>query len=144
MEEIWKDIPGFEGLYQASNLGRIKSYDQIINNKRGEYLLKGRILKETNNDGYSQVKLYKNGEKFTRKVHTLVALTFINKKDFKSMDKEDRTKIDYDKLEVNHIKEFEKKNNCVDNLEWCTRLYNCNYGTRNQRVNAWKNGKRKF
>lgn len=107
-------------------------------------LRKGRILKQSNDGrGYLQVILNKNGKRKGFKVHKLVAEAFLDKNNFKSMPDEDRQLIDIDKLEVNHIKEFEKYNNSRDNLEWCTKKYNCNYGTRNQRVNSWKNGNRK-
>ena len=101
------------------------------------------LLKQTDDgSGYLQVILNKNGKRKGFKVHRLVAQTFIDKNNFKYMDNEDIKEIDINKLEVNHINEFDKYNNNVENLERCTRLYNCNYGTRNQRVNSWKNGNR--
>ena len=139
--EIWKDIPGYEGLYQISNLGRIKSLPRERNN---QYSNKELILKQTDDGrGYLQVILNNNGKRKGFKVHKLVAQIFLDKKIFKSMPNENKDEINLDKLEVNHIMEFEKNNNSVDNLEWCTRLYNCNYGTRNMRVDSWKNGNRK-
>ena len=112
MEE-WKDIKGYEGLYQISNKGRVKS---LGNNKTR----KEKILKENKNtDGYSEVTLCKNGKCKKYRVHRLVAEAFIPTSD-KS-------------LCVNH-KDENKSNNCVENLEWCDRLYNNNYGTRNERL----------
>ena len=106
-------------------------------------LRKGRILKQSDDGkGYLQVVLNKNGKRKGFKIHKLVAEVFLDKSKFKCMPNENRDEIDVQKLEVNHINEFEKYNNTIENLEWCTRLYNCNYGTRNQRVNSWKNGNR--
>ena len=139
-KEIWKDIKGYEGLYQVSNLGKVKALARERNN---QYSNKEIILKQSEDGkGYLQVILNKNGERKSFKVHRLVAETFIDKNNFKYMKNEKIKEIDINKLEVNHINEFDKKNNSVANLEWCTKLYNCNYGTRNQRVNSWKNGNR--
>lgn len=139
-KEIWKDIFGYEGLYQISNYGNVKA---LARNRNNQYSNKEIILKQSEDGkGYLQVILNKQGKRKGFKVHKLVANAFLEKKDFKSFIDEDRTKVDFNKLEVNHKNEFEKHDNSVKNLEWCTRLYNCNYGTRNQRVNSWKNGKR--
>lgn len=100
INEIWKDIEGYESVYQVSNLGRVKSLQF-----KKEKILKKRV----HPNGYELVNL-KNK---TFRVHTLVAKTFIlNPNNYK---------------EINH-KDENKQNNCVDNLEWCTRKYNCNYG----------------
>lgn len=81
-EEIWKDIPGYEGLYRASSLGRIRSLDRYVWNHKGYMLAKGRVLKQSKNvyrkTPYYYVRLY-NGAKKTGKclsVHTLVCSTF--------------------------------------------------------------------
>lgn len=112
MEEIWKDVVGYEGLYQVSNLGNIKSLNY---NRTGEE----RILKpRTDKDGYLQVNLYNNKKLKTFKIHRLVAKAFIPNPD--------------NKPEVNH-KDEDKTNNCLTNLEWMTRLENNNYGTHNER-----------
>ena len=105
MKEIWRDIKDYEGHYQVSNWGRVKSI------KFGkEKILK--LIKDK--DGYLQVTLCKNNIKKVYKVHRLVAEAFI-----------DNT----DKLpQVNH-KDENKLNNNVENLEWCDRLYNVRYGT---------------
>ena len=133
-KEIWRDILGYEDLYQVSNYGRIRSLIKWNFGKRcfekTYYIKKTRIDYE----GYEKVKLAKNTKDKEYFVHRLVAETFIlNKADFKSMPDEDRTKIDLDKLQVNH-KDENKQNNCVDNLEWCTNLYNSYYGTRIRRI----------
>ena len=113
MEELWKDIDGYEGLYQVSNLGNVKSLNY---NRTG----KERILKPGNNGlGYLNVLLCKNGKTKTFKIHRLVANAFIPNP--------------YNKPEVNH-KDENKTNNCVDNLEWMTSKENNNYGTRNERI----------
>ncbi len=107
-EEIFKDIEGFEGLYQISNLGRVYSV------KRGKFLKPGK-----HTDNYSQVNLYKNGKCKTYKIHRLVATAFIpNPMNYK---------------EVNHINEV-KSDNRVENLEWCDRSYNINYGSRTEKA----------
>ena len=112
MNEIWKDIIGFEGHYQVSNKGKIRS---IKNNKIKEL----KPYKEIKRCGYLSVYLRLPGQKFTKKVHRLVAEAFIpNPNGFP---------------EVNHIDE-NKENNCVENLEWCTGEYNLCYGTRLKRI----------
>ena len=79
--EIWRDIKGFEGLYEISNLGRVKSLARIVTTARGSRLRKERILK-LSFDGkrYLNVKIYKNNKSKTIKVHQLVAITFLNHK----------------------------------------------------------------
>lgn len=111
MQEIWKDIPGYESLYQISNLGNVKSFRQSAKLKKPqEYLLKPSL----NNSGYGNVTLYKNASKRKFLVHKLVAEAFIpNENNYPC---------------VNHIDE-NKTNNQVDNLEWCTYAYNNAYGT---------------
>ena len=108
-EEIWRTIKGFEGLYEVSDQGRVRSL------KFG----KERILKPLRNTcGYLQFCLYKNGEQKMYLVHRLVAQTFIpNPRNLP---------------EVNH-KDEDKTNNSVSNIEWCDRKYNLNFGTRAQR-----------
>lgn len=112
MEELWKDIEGYEGLYQISTLGRVKR------------VTTGRILKGgKNTSGYIQISLYKQGVRDVKRIHRLVAESFIPNTE--------------NKPEVNHINE-DKTNNRVDNLTWSTRKENINHGTRNERVSKAK------
>lgn len=147
-EEIWKDIPEYEGVYQASNLGRIKPLERKVYkkiNKQLKYVTyKEKILLQVQknlkgNQKYYTVAIYKQGRRHDKKAHILVAEAFLNKEDFKCMPYEDRNLIDLDKLEVNH-KDENPLNNNVENLEYCTAKYNCNYGTRLERI---KNSKKR-
>lgn len=126
--EVWKPIKGYEGKYEVSNLGRVKS----LNYNRTK---KEKILKPTlSYNGYFIVILSKNGKTKKFRVNRLVIETFISdKSDFKSTPDEDRNNIDIDNLEVNHIDENIKNNN-LNNLEWCTHKYNMNYGERNLKI----------
>lgn len=107
--EEWKDVPNYEGLYQVSNLGRIKSL-RDKNGKAREKILKLKLSKF----GYYQICLCKNGKQKWYFVHRLVALAFIPNPN--------------NLPQINHIDE-NKTNNYVENLEWCTSKYNSNYGT---------------
>lgn len=120
MNEIWKDIEGYERLYQVSNFGRIKSVERCYINYLGTTIhIKERIKKpRVTKYGYVVVNLSKNGKYETKFVHRLVACAFIENKD--------------DLPQINH-KDENKSNNVSDNLEWCTSSYNANYGTRNER-----------
>lgn len=128
MEEIWKDIKGYEGLYQVSNLGRVKHLEFARPNPLtgGVSITKERILKQRLTPfGYHAVLLSKNGKKQWHFVHRLVAEAFISNPD-------------PDNLPIINHKDENKVNNCVDNLEWCDHLYNSNYGTRNKRLSKTK------
>ena len=109
--EEWKDVKGFEGLYQISNLGRVKSLDKLVVQKTGQrYWVKGQILKPYQDGcGYLMVNLAHKGKKSMRKVHRMVAEKFCSNPDNKPC--------------VNHI-DSNNKNNRYDNLEWCTNLEN--------------------
>lgn len=113
--EVWKDIPGYIGYYQASNLGRIKSLKRFFKTGRGRIAeAKLRILKQADTrDGYKMVTLCSNGEQLARRVHRLVAMAFIpNPNNFPV---------------INHKNEIRTDNRC-SNLEWCTVAYNDTYG----------------
>ena len=114
IEEIFKEVKGYEGLYQVSNFGRVKSLGNGNSNNSKERILKPG--KATN--GYLQVNLYKNGKSKMCKIHRLVADTFLSNPDGLP--------------EVNH-KDEDKTNNSVYNLEWVTAKENSNHGTRNER-----------
>lgn len=107
MKEAWKDIKDYEGLYQVSNTGKIKSIDRYVNYKLNKKrLIKGSIKKLTLNEkGYLKVTLFKNGKGCTREIQRIVAETFIPNLD--------------NKEQVNHI-DGNKQNNNINNLEWCS------------------------
>ena len=118
--EIWKDIEGFEGYYQVSNMGRVKSLERTVCNGRGYYKIPERILKpKKNRGGYLQVHFYKDGKEKFYSVHRLVATAFCE-------NPEGYT-------DVNH-KDENKQNNCMENLEWCSRLYNNTYNGRAKKI----------
>jgi hypothetical protein len=122
MREVWKDIKGYEGLYQVSNLGRVKSLERIIIKKNGlKQTIRERILKPfTSPKGYLQVSLHNiNGKNKTAKVHRLVCEAFHENPENKPC--------------VNHIDE-DKADNRAFNLEWVTAKENSNHGTRSERV----------
>lgn len=121
-EEIWKDIKDFEGIYQISNLGRIKRLAKRIYNEgligKKYFDSKERILKpSTISKGYKGITLTKDKKRYSKKVHRLVAETFIPNPE--------------NKPQVNHI-DCNKENNRIDNLEWCTNSEN--------QIHAFKNG----
>ena len=110
MNEVWKDIKDYEGLYQVSNLGRVKSLQRIVSYVYGERMMEEKILKGSICVyGYLRVNLRKNGINKTIKIHKLVAQTFISNPDNKET--------------VNHINGI-KTDNRVKNLEFCTRREN--------------------
>lgn len=117
--EIWKDIPNYEGLYQISNLGNVKSLYRITNNN---HIIHEKILKpQDNNNGYLVVNLYKNNKMKAKLIHRLVAKTFID----------NPNNYNY----INHI-DKNKSNNTVNNLEWCTQSYNVIY-SKGRKVNQY-------
>ena len=116
-EEVWRDIEGYDGLYQVSNQGRVKSLERKDCLGR---IVKERILKPgVVSDGYLFVVLCAGGKRKKFFVHRLVCQAF--------------HKNPNNKPEVNHVNE-DKADNRACNLEWCTRRDNCNHGTRNIRA----------
>lgn len=128
IKEIWKDIEGYEGFYQVSNMGRIKSLERDI----VSFHRNGRIMQKSvrhkdetimigglKNTGYKEVILSKNGKKKYYLIHRLVAQEFLENPNNLST--------------VNH-KDENKQNNCVENLEWLSQKDNNNYGERNKKI----------
>ena len=113
MLEIWKDIKGYEGLYQVSNLGNLMSLNYYRSGKPGL------LIPVEDKDGYLQVTLCKDRKKKTFFIHRLVAEAFI---------------LNPENLPFVNHKDEDKTNNSVDNLEYCTHEYNINYGTHNERI----------
>lgn len=115
MVEIWKDVIGYEGLYRISNLGNVYS-----NSRRGSGGARtGRILKpKIDGSGYMFVNLQYKGSRKYMKIHRLVALHFLDNPD--------------NKPQVNHI-DFNRTNNIVTNLEWCTVSENIKHSWNNNR-----------
>lgn len=106
-KEIWKDIKGFEGVYQISNLGRVKSLPRYTVQK---HWVEERILNSHhNNSGYCDISLYQDTKRVHKKIHRLVAEAFLPNP--------------YNLPEVDHI-DTNKDNNCVWNLRWCTHSEN--------------------
>lgn len=117
-KEIWKNIDGYDGNYQISNYGNVRSMDRIVHG-RNDYFQNGKILKNANDGRYDFVRISYNGKNKTHYIHRLVAEYFIpNNNNYPC---------------VNH-KDENKQNNYVDNLEWCTQKYNVNYGERNNKI----------
>lgn len=106
MEE-WKDVVGYEGIYQVSSYGRVKK-----NNGK-------ELSQRKDQDGYLIVTLYKGGIRADYKAHRLVGMAFIDNPNNYPV--------------INH-KDENPSNNHVENLEWCTVKYNCNYGNRNKKL----------
>ena len=107
--EVWKDVRGHEGEYKVSNYGRVKSISRTVNTWNGYKTLPDKILSQTNRNGYLRCAI--------GNVHRIVAMAFLETSDYS--------------LQVNHI-DGNKKNNTVENLEWCTPSENIMHG--------WKNG----
>ena len=114
MEEIWKDIEGYEGYYEVSNLGRVRSIERRLNDDR---IYGGRILSQKQaRNGYMQVHVSKDGIGKYLLVHRLVGMAFVPGY--------------FNGAAINH-KDENKQNNRADNLEWCSPSYNSKYGHRN-------------
>ena len=128
-KEYWKPVVGYEGLYEVSNWGRVKSIKRIVKSPRGYRTVCERTLKPTKDShGYLCVSLYKEGKMKFVKIHRLVAEAFLDNPD--------------NLPQINH-KDEDKTNNHVNNLEWCDAKYNSNYGTRTERLSKSQiNGKR--
>ena len=117
--EVWKDIKEYEGLYQVSNFGNVRSLTRftigIRSKKLCNILIKERILKPIISRGYLSTALHKNNKSYTHLIHRLVAQTFINNPD--------------NKRTVNHINGI-KTDNTLENLEWATDKENITHAIR--------------
>ena len=110
--EIWKSHPDIEGI-EVSTLGRVRTLDRLESSEERTQFTKGRVLKQSeNSNGYLQVCFRMNNKSFYKRVHRLVAQTFLPNPDGFQM--------------VNH-RDCNRKNNNVENLEWCTASYNSKY-----------------
>lgn len=116
--ENWKAIAGYEGYYEVSDFGNIRSLTRKVNTKGGSMRTsQGRnIIQRRTRNGYMKVHLSKEGKSRVHSVHRLVAIAFVPNIDGLQ--------------QVNH-KDENKTNNRADNLEWVTQSYNCKYGHRN-------------
>ena len=122
MEEIWKDIEGYNGYYQISNHGRVKSLQRLVTGHKSEWQKEEKIMKlSADKKGYSMIRLTLNSIKKTFTVHRLVALHFIERVPNKN--------------QINHI-DCDKTNNTVENLEWCDNSKN--------QTHAFQNGLNKY
>lgn len=119
MKEIWKDIKGYEGLYQVSNLGNVKSISRYVIRSGKRFKVNERILSpKIQKNCYQSVYLCNNGLKTKKYIHRLVAIAFLENPNLYEC--------------VNH-KDENPLNNDVRNLEWCNHKYNMNYGTQIER-----------
>lgn len=121
LTEVWKDIKGYEGIYQVSNMGNVKRLDcSVFVKGKGYRHLKARNTKQhLDHHGYKKVHLWKNNKDKPFFVHRLVAMAFLDNPN--------------NYPQINH-KDENKENNEITNLEWCTVAYNNNYGTKIERV----------
>ena len=128
MEEIWRDIEGYEKLYQVSTLGRVKSLGRMVPSKNGSFRKEPEKLLKPQNDryGYQYVILCNCGNRKKCLVHRLVAQSFIPNPNHYSI--------------INHINKI-RDCNVIENLEWCTEAYNVRYSCSIPIIQFSKNGK---
>lgn len=113
MQEIWKDIEGYEGSYQVSNCGKVRSLTRKVSCMGGQRTIKGKVLKPTvSSNLYLTVDLRQHQKHKTQSIHRLVAQAFIPNPQ---------------KYNVINHKDNNPQNNIVTNLEWCTQSYNVKY-----------------
>lgn len=117
--EVWKDAKGYESFYEVSNLGRVRSKERVTIIQPYCHIKRNpKILKAQSNGNYYRVVMSLYGKSRQVLIHRLVAESFLPNPN--------------NLAEVNH-KDEDKTNNCLWNLEWCTRLYNAGYGTKGKR-----------
>jgi len=121
MAELWKEVKGYEGYYAVSSLGRVKSLYRVTISPSGKrYTCQEKFLSSAKRkDGYQYVMLCREGKGKLQTIHRLVATAFIP----------NPSNLPY----INH-KDENPSNNCVDNLEWCTAMYNNHYGNHLKRL----------
>lgn len=123
--EIWKDIKGYEGIYEVSDIGRVRSKEgkTTYTDKHGTRTWQQRIMKQKiSKDKCHRIILWKDGKSKTWLVHILVAIAFLG----------DRSE---EEMFINH-KDGNRSNNIIENLEWCTRLENNNHAFDNDLMNT--------
>lgn len=131
IEEIWKPVKDYEGLYEVSNLGRVRSVDRFVLGSKGSLRhIKGKyLIPHKNNKGYYLCDLYKENRRKNVLLHRAVAEAFVPN--------------EYNLPYINHIDN--NRENCVfTNLEWCTQSYNVKYSydtTDRKSIMNWKSGK---
>ena len=128
-KELWKDIPEYEGMYQVSNLGRIRSLDRLTafynTGERVDRIRKGHVMQPGNSpNGYKIVRLSKDGKPKYFSVHKLVALLFVDNPNKYP--------------QINHINGI-KIDNIFSNLEWCTASINQTHAIKTGLIKQWKN-----
>ena len=122
MSEVWKPIKGYEGIYEVSDLGRVRSLPRMLTDSKGRrHPVPMKMLKMHDRKGYDSVTLQDMGRKAIMSVHRLVAMAFIPNPD---------------NLPVVNHRDENPKNNQVSNLEWCDISYNTRYGTGVERAQA--------
>lgn len=129
MELEWRPVVGYEGLYEVSSEGTVKSLDRFCNARSGvaKQFIRGRVLTPiVNAQGYCRLNLCNEHGRKAVFLHRIVAEAFLPKPFWAT--------------QINHIDE-NKLNNSVDNLEWCDAKYNCNYGSHKQKLSAARTGK---
>ena len=125
--EVWRPVVGWEGLYEVSSHGRVRSLDRMVEQPIANGVIITRpyfskiLVQRLNMDGYHRVNLTKKGKRDTASVHQLVAEAFIPNPDNLPC--------------INH-KDEDKDNNHVENLEWCSWSYNNNYNNRQKKIGA--------
>lgn len=125
MRELWKSIKNYEGLYEISNYGHIRSLDRYVIDKGKKSFRKGTNISICKNEhGYKYVTLYKDGKQKHKYLHRLVAEAFIDNPN--------------NYPEVNHL-DFDKSNNYVTNLEWCSKRCNMNHAHINGKLSNKQN-----
>lgn len=125
MEEIWKPLVDWEGLYEVSNLGNVRSLDRYVTQNGYKKFCRGQILKPTlHKSNYLMVTLRNSGIQKVSKVHQLVMNTF-------------NPNTSNQKLEINHI-DGNTTNNRLDNLEWCTHKQNMQHASKHHLLSTYK------